>query len=133
MSSARARSRSCRIRSTRSRRRAVARQHWPQAGDVRHLLSNLSRTSAIPVLSALRGMHRGYVEADRLMGSMCITGPIQLQMPVVERACEVSRGTDRAEMLWFACQFMEFGGWLFQDAVIWHARCTGQIERSIML
>jgi hypothetical protein len=85
-------------------------------GDVRPLISNLSRSSAIPVLSALRGIHRGYLEADRLMGSMCITGPIQLQMPVVERACEVARGADRAEMLRFACQFMEFGGWLFQDA-----------------
>ena len=84
--------------------------------DVRPLLSNLSRASTVPVLSALRGIHRGYVEADRLMGSLCITGPIQLQMPVVERACEVTRGADRAEMLRFACQFMEFGGWLFQDA-----------------
>ena len=58
--------------------------------DVRPLLSNLSRASAIPVLSALRQMHHGYVEADRLMGSLCITGPIQLQMPVVERECEVT-------------------------------------------
>ena len=85
-------------------------------GDVRPLLSNLSRTSAVPVLSALRGMHRGYVEADRLMGSLCVAGPIQLQMPVIERACEVSRGADRIEMLRFACQFVEFGGWIFQDA-----------------
>ena len=84
--------------------------------DVQPLLANLSRASAVPVLSALRGMHRGYVEADRLMGSMCITGPIQLQMPVVERACAVTRGADRAEMLRFACQFTEFGGWVFQDA-----------------
>jgi len=68
------------------------------------------------VLSALREIHRGYVEADRLMGSICITGPISLQMPVVERACEVTRGADRAEMLRFACQFAEFGGWVFQDA-----------------
>ena len=85
-------------------------------GDVRPLLSNLSRTGAVPVLSALRGMHRGYVEADRLMGSLCVAGPIQLQMPVIERACEVSRGADRIEMLRFACQFVEFGGWIFQDA-----------------
>src|SRR5690242_12009453 len=35
--------------------------------DVHPLLSNLSKTSAVPVLSALRGMHRGYVEADRLV------------------------------------------------------------------
>jgi hypothetical protein len=84
--------------------------------DVQPLLSNLSRASAVPVLSALREIHRGYIEADRLMGSICITGPISLQMPVVERACEVTRGTDRAEMLRFACQFTEFGGWVFQDA-----------------
>ena len=84
--------------------------------DVRPLLTTLSRSSAIPVLSALRGIHSSYIEADRLMGSMCLTGPVRLQMPVVERACEVTRGADRAEMLGFACQFMEFGGWLFQDA-----------------
>jgi transcriptional regulator with XRE-family HTH domain len=86
------------------------------SGDVQPLLSNLSRASAVPVLSALREIHRGYVEADRLIGSICITGPISLQMPVVERACEVTRGADRAEMLRFACQFTEFGGWVFQDA-----------------
>ena len=84
--------------------------------DVQPLLSNLSRASAVPVLSALREIHRGYVGADRLMGSICVTGPISLQMPVVERACEVTRGADRAEILRFACQFMEFGGWVFQDA-----------------
>src|SRR3984957_3718524 len=85
-------------------------------GDVRPLLSNLSRAGAVPVLSALRGIYRGYIEADQLMGSICIAGPIQLQMPVIERACEVTRGADRAEMLRFACEFAEFGGWVFQDA-----------------
>ena len=85
-------------------------------GNVQPLLSNLSKASAVPVLSALRQIHRGYIEADRMMGSICITGPIQLQMPVVERACEVTRGAGRAEMLRFACQFTEFGGWIFQDA-----------------
>jgi hypothetical protein len=79
-------------------------------------LSNLSKASAVLVLSALREVHRGYVGADRLMGSICVTGPISLQMPVVERACEVTRGADRAEVLRFACQFTEFGGWVFQDA-----------------
>jgi transcriptional regulator with XRE-family HTH domain len=64
----------------------------PSPGEVMPLLSNLSKASAAPVLSALREIHRGYVEADRLMGSICITGPIKLQMPVVERACAVTRG-----------------------------------------
>jgi transcriptional regulator with XRE-family HTH domain len=62
------------------------------SGDVQPLLTNFSRASAVPVLSALREIHRGHVEADRLMGSICIAGPISLQMPVVERACEVTRG-----------------------------------------
>lgn len=88
----------------------------PSAGDLQPVLSTMSRTGAMPVLSALRSIHHGYLEADRLMGSLCMTGPMQLQMPVVERACEVTRGADRAETLRFASQFMEFGGWLFQDA-----------------
>src|SRR5690242_4079358 len=60
-------------------------------GDVRRLLGILTGASAIPVLSALRGIYRSYLQADQLMGSMCLTGPVQLQMPVVERACEVTR------------------------------------------
>jgi len=55
----------------------------PALADVRPVLSTLSRASAVPVLSALREIHRGYVEADRLMGSLCVTGPIQLQVPIV--------------------------------------------------
>jgi transcriptional regulator with XRE-family HTH domain len=84
-------------------------------GEMQPLIRNLSRTSAIPVLSALREINHGYIEADRLMGALCITGPIRLQMPLVKRACEVARGADRAEMLRFASEFTEFGGWVFQD------------------
>jgi transcriptional regulator with XRE-family HTH domain len=86
------------------------------SGDVQPLLNNMSRASAVLVLSALRKIHRGYIEADQLMGSICITGAIGLQMPVIERACEVTGGVDRAEMLRFACRFTEFAGWAFQDA-----------------
>ena len=85
-------------------------------GDARPVLASLTRAGVIPVLTSLRAIHRGYVEADRMMGAMCIAGPVQMQMPVVERACEVARGADRAEVLRFACQFMELAGWLFQDA-----------------
>jgi hypothetical protein len=48
--------------------------------DVRPVLTTLSGASAIPVLSALREIHRGYVEADRLAGSLCITGSVQLHV-----------------------------------------------------
>ncbi len=85
-------------------------------GDARPVLRNLSRGNAVSVLSGLRAIHRGYLTADQQMGSMCITGSMQLQMPIVEKACEVTRGADRAEMLRFASRFTEFAGWLFQDA-----------------
>ena len=49
-------------------------------------------------------------------GSMCITGPVQLQMPVVEACLRGNQGADRAEMLRFACRFVGFDGWLFLDA-----------------
>jgi transcriptional regulator with XRE-family HTH domain len=42
----------------------------PGVGEVRPLLSNLSRASAVPVLSALREIHRGYVEADCFLRSI---------------------------------------------------------------
>lgn len=70
--------------------------------DVRPVLTTLSRASAVPVLSGLREVHRGYLEADRLMGSICIIGSVQLQMPVVERlrSCPGSRpGRDTAVRL----------------------------------
>jgi hypothetical protein len=60
--------------------------------DLRPVLSSLSAGTAMPVLLGLRSIHQGYVEADRLMGSIGIAGPVQLHMPVVERACEVTRG-----------------------------------------
>jgi hypothetical protein len=43
-------------------------------GDLQPVLSTLSRASAIPLLSGLREIHRGYLEADRLVGAMCLTG-----------------------------------------------------------
>ena len=46
-----------------------------RAGGCAASLSNLSRASAVPVLSALREIHRGYIEADRLMGSICHCRP----------------------------------------------------------
>jgi len=69
----------------------------------------------VPVLSALREIHRGYIEADRLMGSICITGPISLQMPVVERACAVIRGRPGRNTA-VRLPVHEFSGWIFQDA-----------------
>ena len=103
------------------------------SGDVQPLLSNLSKASAVSVLSALREIHRGYVEADRLMGSICITGPISLQMPVVERACEVTRGQTGPRCSGLLASSRSSAGGFSRTRRIWYARCTGQTGRSITL
>jgi hypothetical protein len=51
-------------------------------GDVQPLLSNLTRASAVPVLAALGQIHRGYVQADQLMGSICITALSAFRCPL---------------------------------------------------
>ena len=85
-------------------------------GDMEPVLRNMSEASAVPALAALREVQRGYVLADRLLGALSVTEAIRTQIPIVERACEVTRGADRAGALEFACRFMEFCGWVHQDA-----------------
>jgi transcriptional regulator with XRE-family HTH domain len=85
-------------------------------GDIEPILRNMSRETAISALSALREIHRGYLLADRMMGGLSVTDAVRTQIPVIEMTCEVTRGADRAEVLEFACRFMEFCGWVHQDA-----------------
>jgi transcriptional regulator with XRE-family HTH domain len=84
--------------------------------DILPVLKNMSQASTVPVIAALREMRNGYVLADRLMGGLSVSNAVRTQIPVVVRACEVTRGKDRAEALDFACRFMEFSGWIHQDA-----------------
>jgi transcriptional regulator with XRE-family HTH domain len=84
--------------------------------DIRPVLKNMSASSAIPAITALREVQRGYLIADRLLGALSVSDAVRTQIPVVERACEVTRGSDRVEALDFACRFMEFTGWIHQDA-----------------
>jgi hypothetical protein len=92
--------------------------HSPRFGhaDISPVLGNMSRATALPAISAIREIHRGYLIADRMMGGLSVTSAVQTQIPVIEMACEVSRGADRTEALEFACRFMEFCGWVHQDA-----------------
>jgi transcriptional regulator with XRE-family HTH domain/tetratricopeptide (TPR) repeat protein len=86
------------------------------SADIAPVLRNMSQASTAPVIAALREVRNGYVLADRLMGGLSVSDAVRTQVPIVERACEVTRGKDRAEALDFACRFMEFCGWIHQDA-----------------
>jgi hypothetical protein len=84
--------------------------------DIQPVLKNMSASSALPVIAALRELRRGYVSADQLLGGLSVSDAVRTQIPLVERACEVTRGSDRREALDFACRFMEFCGWIHQDS-----------------
>lgn len=85
-------------------------------GDIKPLLRNMSSASAVPIIAGLREVQRGYLAADQLAGALAVSGAISTQIPIVEKACEVARGSDRSQALDFACRFMEFCGWIYQDA-----------------
>lgn len=84
--------------------------------DMTPVLNNMSEANTAPVIAALREVRNGCVLSDRLVGGLSVSDAIRTQIPVVERACEITRGKDRAEALDFACRFMEFCGWIHQDA-----------------
>lgn len=77
---------------------------------------DLSRSNVAPVIAAVAAVLPGYIEADRLVGSVTLTAPLSRHIPVVMQACEIARGQDRVEILRFAARFMEFCGWAYQDA-----------------
>jgi tetratricopeptide (TPR) repeat protein len=84
--------------------------------DILPVLNNISRVSAASVIAALREVQQGYLKADRLMGGLSVSSAVRTQIPLIEKACEVTRGADRADALSFAGRFMEFCGWVHQDA-----------------
>lgn len=78
--------------------------------------AGLSRGNALAVIAALGEILPGYIQADRLVGSSALLLPLRGHIATVERACEVARGQDRADVLAFASRFIEFCGWAHQDA-----------------
>ncbi|HEY6792651.1 MAG TPA: helix-turn-helix transcriptional regulator [Trebonia sp.] len=76
----------------------------------------ISRGNAIAVAAALDEILSGYVQADRLVGSVVLLLPLRSHSATVELACEVARGQDRTGVLAFGSRFMEFCGWAHQDA-----------------
>jgi tetratricopeptide (TPR) repeat protein len=76
----------------------------------------VSRGNALAVIAALGEILPGYIQADRLVGSAALLVPLRGHIGTVERACEVARGGDRADVLALASRFIEFCGWAHQDA-----------------
>lgn len=91
----------------------------PDASDhVSHVRqsSNLSGAFGLDEITALRSVFSAYVDADARMGSIFIVDAVRRQVHAVESACRAARGERRADALRFAIEFLEFCGWVHQDA-----------------
>lgn len=68
------------------------------------------------VLAGLRQVLTAYIQADAVMGALFLLPAVHSQIPVIERICHTARGADRIEALNVGSEFLEFCGWLYQDA-----------------
>lgn len=97
----------------------------PEAGLPTTYLISLTGASSRPVISGLRHVLSGHIQAEAIMGPPLLINAVKSQIPLIGQVCRVTRGADRAEALNFASELLEFYGWLHQDlgdftqATIW--------------
>ncbi|GAA4182432.1 hypothetical protein GCM10022252_08350 [Streptosporangium oxazolinicum] len=78
-------------------------------------LTSLTSASSRSVISGLRHVLTGQIQAEAIMGPLLLISSVQGQIPIVGQVCQVARGADRTEALNFASELLEFCGWLHQD------------------
>ncbi|MFF0578391.1 helix-turn-helix domain-containing protein [Streptosporangium saharense] len=78
-------------------------------------LTTFTGTSSRPVISGLRHVLTGHIQAEAIMGPPLLVNAVTSQIPLIGHVCRVTRGADRAEALNFASELLEFCGWLHQD------------------
>ncbi|WP_440069552.1 helix-turn-helix domain-containing protein [Streptosporangium sp. OZ121] len=86
-----------------------------RAGLPTRYLTSLTSASSHSVISGLRHVLTGHIQAEAIMGPLLLISAVQGQVPVVGQLCQVTRGADRVEALNFASELLEFCGWLHQD------------------
>jgi tetratricopeptide (TPR) repeat protein len=69
-----------------------------------------------PVVLGLREVLTAHIQADAVMGSLFTLPAVRSQTSLIEQACQAATGADLQEALNFASEFIEFCGWLHQDA-----------------
>ncbi|MFS1304258.1 helix-turn-helix domain-containing protein [Streptosporangium longisporum] len=86
-----------------------------RTGPLTPYLANLTGASSRPVISGLRHILTGHIQAEAIMGPLLVINAVRDHVPVVGQVCRVTRGADRVEALNFASELLEFCGWLHQD------------------
>jgi transcriptional regulator with XRE-family HTH domain len=68
------------------------------------------------VIASLRTILETNIEADAQIGPAYLIPAVQSQLPVVEKICRMTRGSDHEQALRLGSQFAEFCGWLYHDS-----------------
>ncbi|MEV7970000.1 helix-turn-helix transcriptional regulator [Sphaerisporangium sp. NPDC088356] len=79
-------------------------------------LSGLTSAATPPIVAGLRRILTAQIEAEAMMGPQLLIRGVHGQVPIIERVCQVAKGTDRVEALDIGSEFLEFFGWLHQDS-----------------
>lgn len=67
-------------------------------------------------IKGLQGILSAQLVADAMIGSRHLIDPVRSQVQIVDTICRAVRGRDKTHALRFAIKFIEFCGWLHQDA-----------------
>jgi hypothetical protein len=66
--------------------------------------------------SRLRLILETNIQADAQIGPAYLIPAVQSHLPVIEKICRMTRGSDHEQALRLASQFAELGGWLYHDS-----------------
>jgi hypothetical protein len=67
------------------------------------------------ILAYFANVRAEHAKADALVGPRYLMPPVQAELPLIDRLCQATRGSERAAILRIAARFAEFCGWLYQD------------------
>lgn len=88
-------------------------------------LASLTGASSRPVISGLRHVLAGHIQAEAIMGPPLLIDAATSHIPLMGHVCRMTRGADHTEALSLASELLEFCGWLHQDlgkftqAIMW--------------
>jgi transcriptional regulator with XRE-family HTH domain len=68
------------------------------------------------VITSLRTILETHIQADAEIGPAYLIPAVQSQLPVIEKICRMTRGSDHEQALRLGSQFAEFCGWLSHDS-----------------
>jgi hypothetical protein len=82
----------------------------------RRSLMDVATTVTADTVAYFRSVFTEQVRADSLLGPHHLVDAVRAQTTLLDRVVPAASGDERQELLYLACHYNEFTGWLYQDA-----------------